>query len=162
MKYAEGHAPNARIVPRIPELTSDLAYAAGIVDGEGCITARVFVNKYGFNQTTLVLQVCMCSHSVISWLVDRFGGRIMKRKAKGRWRIRYTWRMRGHRVGPILKAITPFMIEKREQALLAIQISDCLAKMEVGGGRKVSDLSRRSELATAITRLNNPIETRVQ
>jgi len=126
------------------------------VDGEGTIYARIFVNKKGFNQTTLRLQVMMYSEAVTKWLHKKFAGEFHFYKKKDRRHECFYWRLQGQRVGPVLRALLPYMIEKKERALLAIQLSDALAQMRCGGKRKVPNLTTRNELAASIRRLNNP------
>lgn len=100
---------------------TELAYAAGIVDGEGCI----FIGNRGGNATpkyTLKVEVCSTTPVVLRWLRNRFGGNITnattpsdKQKPQQRWSVSTA------AAGKFLAAIRPYMVIKAEQADLAIQ-----------------------------------------
>src|SRR5689334_11022066 len=103
--YATGHAPNERVTVKVSLMISDLAYAAGIIDGEGCIYARIQMTRSGSLSTFLQLQVMMCSESVVAWFAQMFGGDVyidQPRSLKNR--ARFAWQIRGRNLAPVLRA----------------------------------------------------------
>src|SRR6266567_6919646 len=94
--YAPGHAPCERVEIRIPSDPTDLAYAAGIIDGEGCIYARIHTTKRDGISTVLQLQVIMCSEVIVAWFAKMFGGEIFVLQPPSlNHRARFTWQVRG-------------------------------------------------------------------
>jgi len=155
--YAPGHAPNERIEIHIPKLISDLAYAAGIIDGEGCIYARVHLMQSGRINTIIQLLVNMCSESVVSWLAKMFGGEIYVYKpVSGKVRTKFTWKISGRNVGVVLQALSPYLIEKKQRAALAIELSELIRKSSPRRQQGVSEseLCRRREIAMTIKSFN--------
>ena len=98
--------------------THDLAYLAGIVDGEGCIYAEAKRSR-----SSIRLTVTNTSLALINWIVGRFGGNVhVCKKSRRRKRICYSWYVNGQRLAArILAAIIPYMVIKRKQAELALQ-----------------------------------------
>lgn len=160
--YATGHAPNERINVKIPLLISDLAYAAGIIDGEGCIYARVQMTKSGSLSTFLQLQVMMCSESVVAWFAQMFGGDVYIDQPRSlNNRVRFAWQIRGRNLAPVLRAILPYLKEKKQRAALAIQLADTLASSKPGRERKVNagEETKRRELAGQIKAFNQNLRS---
>ncbi len=159
--YASGHAPNERLDIRVPILASDLGYAAGIIDGEGCIYARVATNKQGMS-TFLQLQVTMCSETVVAWFAGAFGGDVYIDHPKSfNNRARFHWQIRGRQVGIVLRALLPHLKEKRQRAELAIALSDLLGSSKPGKNRRVpaDELSKRKDLAGQIKAFNQNLRS---
>jgi len=92
---------------------ADLAWAAGIIDGEGSLhIARS--RKYHLPQ----LRVEMCHRPTLAKLQEIFGGRLWHRKKPrtDKWRQTWNWHAQGSFLFPILKAIRPFMVTKANEA----------------------------------------------
>lgn len=102
----------------------DRAYAAGIIDGEGCIrlTKRGAAGGKGFRvgQYTLTLEVTNTDKQIIDWLVGKFGGSVShtgvnhRENRKEKWH----WRVAANKALYALDAIFPYLIIKRRQAKL--------------------------------------------
>ncbi len=92
-----------------------LAYAAGIVDGEGSIsifrTGRSLI-------PTIRVDVGMTHFGVISWLRQMFGGTDTQTFA-GRNRPLYRWHISGHGAIAVLEQLTPWLRVKQAHAWLA-------------------------------------------
>lgn len=102
----------------------DLAYAAGIIDGEGSIGVysnkdkRVTLGK----KFRLTVQVGMSDPQPIDFLHYVFGG--SSTTVNGRqsgYRLRYLWALSTQQAKGFLIAILPYLKGKREQAEVAIQ-----------------------------------------
>ena len=159
--YASGHAPNERLDIHVPSTAIDLAYAAGIVDGEGCIWAKFDMNKQGMS-TFLQLQITMCSENVVAWFAQTFGGSVYIQQPKSfNYRAKFTWQIRGRQVGIVLSSLIPYLKEKKQRAYLAIELSEILGRSTPGRRRKISEeeLSRRRELASSIKAFNHNLRS---
>jgi hypothetical protein len=157
--YATGHSPHERTDIRIPDDPTVLAYAAGIVDGEGCVYARAWLRPDGLFHTTVQLQVTMCSASVIKYLYDAFGGRVytdVPRSGHAQYKRRFIWSINNRKVRVILAALLPYLIEKRQRAEIAIQLANMMG--ERGKGRKFAvpqtERDERIRLAAQIKAFN--------
>lgn len=124
--YAHGHgtasSPGAS---RIPANPIDLAYAAGLVDGEGCIYGICKVYR-GSLRTVVRLSILMCSRSTMSWIHEKFGGSLYELPHREGRPDRFLWQVGCSHSGPVLRALIPYLIEKREQAVVALQLLDLL------------------------------------
>ena len=99
------------------EITSEMfAYAAGYIDGEGCIR----VDRY-----TIRVEVTACYPGTLRWLADLFGGNfVVKTKATATFRKQYRWSVNGQNSRILLEGILPFSMEKKTQIKLALQFLD--------------------------------------
>ena len=98
------------------------AYAAGYVDGEGCIR----IDRY-----SLRVEVTSCYPATLKWLSDTFGGKFsLKAEASGAYRRAYRWNINAKAAGEFLQGIVPFSMEKKTQAKLAIQFLETTDKTE--------------------------------
>ena len=99
---------------------TDLAYIAGIVDGEGSIS----ISRYGGkrNSSYCRLTVTNTSEWLIRWLQFSLGGSVSvyKRKEESH-KIAYNWYLNEHLTLDALKLILPYLRIKRPQAEIAIQ-----------------------------------------
>lgn len=105
-------------------LKIDLAYAAGIVDGEGCVSltrcnrsdvASGYVN-------VLKVAVAMTTPSIPTWLHTTFGGSLTKKKASyNNHRDVYTWMVQSNQAQIFLEQLTPHLKLKAHQAKLGVQ-----------------------------------------
>lgn len=91
----------------------DLAYLAGIFDGEGCIIISPGP------QHQIRMDVTNTHRGVIDWLRDTFGGRVQATK-RGQYRRIYRWGASHRRAVALLKFLLPYLHVKKEQAELAI------------------------------------------
>jgi hypothetical protein len=105
--------------------STDLAWQAGIIDGEGCITLTKQIRKGrpspAFRPMITVsnTDVRICNPFVESW-----GGKLYKRpdsRTDKNWADSYTWYCPWSSVTTCLKAIIPYLAAKRSQAELLIE-----------------------------------------
>ena len=94
------------------EVEERLAYLAGFFDGEGCIT----VNANG----GITLRVINTSKPVLDLFKEILGGSIGDRTQKVNKR-QYAWSAYGNTAYKILHALYPYLIEKQDQADLALE-----------------------------------------
>jgi hypothetical protein len=118
---------------RVPDNPVDLAYAAGLIDGEGCVYA-ICKSYRGSLRTIVRLSVLMCSRPAVDWLRTKFGGSFYALPPRFGRPDRFLWQVTCSHAGPVLRALLPYLKEKRKQAEVALQILDLL-KTWGGDGR---------------------------
>lgn len=110
-----------RTPPKIYNPTdTELSYAAGIIDGEGCI----FVDKNGrpdYKHCTILVNIGNTDGRIIAWFIKTFGGRVKTDfNLDTGTRHCYIWYMKGNKAFKLLNQISPLLIIKKEQAETAI------------------------------------------
>jgi hypothetical protein len=107
----------------------DCAYLAGIIDGEGCITARIERRRRPDGQDQTWLSIAVTVHIVntdrrlIDWLVDFWPGDVtplkrMSARHKPAWRFQAA----GRSTPVLLADAMPYLMLKCEQANLAMEL----------------------------------------
>lgn len=95
---------------------TDLAWAAGIIDGEGSISlARC--KRQGKDETySLRVQVGNTDPRMILRLKELFGGSIPKVENRGRYKPMWRWILYGNAAAVFLTSVLPYLVSKRDQA----------------------------------------------
>lgn len=100
---------------------TDLAYAAGIVDGEGCISFCYSHKKY----QALLVEVTNTNEWLVRWFSFVFGGRTYfqndKRRVGPKYKPIFRWIIRSTEALEFLKLIYPYLMLKKTQADIAIK-----------------------------------------
>ena len=109
----------------IPSSKEDLAYIAGILDGEGCIQVRLLKHngsKWGMMKCEVI--IVNTSKELIDWLSKKLNLDIGVRKRKNpKWKPCYYVKTTNmYEVLLLLKALLPYLIVKRKQAEEAIKL----------------------------------------
>lgn len=103
---------------------TDLAYVAGIVDGEGSISL-INVGHNPKRTMTVVVQVANTNEWLVQWLRFSFGGWVTTAKRTEvqaqKWKPCYQWRVTALLAFDFLKLITPYLRLKKPQAEIALQ-----------------------------------------
>jgi hypothetical protein len=137
------HAPS-------PEI---LAYAAGVIDGDGCITCHYEKKRPGI--ITIDMVVNMVEKAPIQWLHTTFGGRCYQRTLPKPWRSVVIWELKGIPARNALLLLHPYLVLKQPQAQLAITLCDLITAR---GGTSIrlttEEISDRERLYYAIRKLN--------
>lgn len=100
----------------------DLAYAAGIFEGEGTVAAY---GNHGSSSRTfgLFARVGMCDEEVPVWLHETWGGSICRRTPKNpNWSDNWIWTAYGDDALVFLEAIQPYLRLPRIKAKVEIGI----------------------------------------
>lgn len=105
---------------------TDLAYTAGIIDGEGCI--RVLKNTYG-----LAVSVGNTDSALMLWLESKWGGRIYGRsygrlKHYPRSKPFMQWQIYGKNATDMLQMCMPYMVIKQDRAAVAMKMVPLFGK----------------------------------
>lgn len=122
----------------------NLAWAAGLIDGEGCIslTRRMPQKTNGAVNPNyrLVLKVTMCHEETILLLHRMFGlGTVQSQKqSQSYWSKPWTWFCNATDAEKVLKKILPYMITKREEAEVALKFLSETDRNRTGKSRSLS------------------------
>jgi hypothetical protein len=98
----------------------ELAYLAGIVDGEGCITFQQLTN----GNIAPGLYIGNTNFALMQWLLDHCGGHVSPMKVRGNRKPGYMWYARRSEIPKVLRLILPYMVLKREQAEIMLSFYD--------------------------------------
>lgn len=121
--------------------TIDLAYLAGIIDGEGC----VFIGNFSCNAKfktpyfqTLIL-VSNTDKALIDWLYKTFGGSFIKytraQTPKNSRKEVFKWSIQGERLTHIGEVVLPFLICKKNQVEILLKMRYSLERVKVQKGK---------------------------
>jgi len=88
-----------------------VGYAAGLIDGEGCI----LINRQG-TAYTLQVRVGMSSNKAVSLMHKTFGGSLKINN----FSHMYTWVLCSMEAEGFLRCILPFLLVKKDEAQVAI------------------------------------------
>lgn len=97
---------------------NDLAYLAGIMDSDGCIS----ISKWPAmgNRTdryVLELTVVNTSETLMRWLVEKWGGWYKsRRRVSEKHKETFDWKFTNNRAVEILEQILPYLVVKSAQA----------------------------------------------
>ena len=99
-----------------------LAYLAGLIDGEGTITVTYHTPRKGKHKyLTLWVKVANTDARMTEWIKSALSGWITVYH-RPPYKICYVWGDTGQRAASILRAVYPYLITKKEQAKLAIEM----------------------------------------
>src|ERR1700675_1391807 len=120
-----------------------LRYLAGIMDGEGCIGAW---NRRAKDPTRrrvhaeVSLRICMTTPFAVQMFHETFGGALFAEKRKGtKRRQTFAWVATATKAENCLRALVPFLREKREQAETALALMAIMHRPRPGLPRLLSD-----------------------
>jgi len=119
-------------------------YAAGFMDGEGCI------NVSSTRSTTFIrILIVNTNLEVLKYFQQKWGGDISENKRhKSNWKIAYTWRVSHVACLTFLNDVYPFLIVKKKQAEAAF----IFFNNRPGKGNRWTD-SRLAEATEAINQI---------
>lgn len=114
---------------------TSLAYAAGLIDSDGCIA----IEKREPANYRLKVFVTNTDGRMLDWLKNNFGGHVRihhKRvgntnKQKSTWKDSWNWIKLGGNASKFLNEIYPYLVIKKQQAKIAILFCDTMTQ----GGR---------------------------
>ena len=123
-------------------------YAAGFMDGEGCI------NVSSCRTTTYIrVLIVNTNREVLEMFQQRWGGDIKQNKQqKAHWKVSYTWRVSYAACQQFLKDVYPFLVIKKKQAEAAFIFFD----NQPGKGKRWTDgsLGEANKAILSIKQLN--------
>ena len=139
---------------------AQIAYLAGIIDGEGCFyIGNVKQGKYGSGyQWQAMLKITNCDESLILWLEQTFGG---AKDSRYRWTSKkkftrpvYNWQATADMLDYIILQVYPFLIIKKRHAEVMAKYRYTCQNI---GSRRLDDwkVEARLELMAEMRNLNS-------
>ncbi len=144
-------------LPPLEVSAIDLSYAAGILDGEGCIGIAAKKPPNERPSHYIHVTVAMTREEIPAWLAEIFGGSVGFSEAKPRKKAKWTWRVNNRRARRFLAVVRPYLKIKDQQAAIALQLhEDVFARSGIAAKRKLTDdeIIRRESLKRQISDLN--------
>ena len=130
---------------------TDLAYLAGILDGEGSISIHKHKDKsshLGYCYQ-LVINVANTNEWLINWIHLSFGGWIYKKRMISRhYKQVYLWSASSLQAKTLLELVLPYLRIKKPQAEIALQFQS--KKQHNSGGKTKSSEAYAVEEAERI------------
>lgn len=127
--------------------STDLAWVAGFLDGEGCFTVGVSRGRRKFDPKITLTQK---DYRPVEKLLSVIGGRAYIDASRLDGRVFHVWAMSGAtQLSEILPKIIPFLVLKREQAELLYEM--CYG-MYLRGSNRVTDneIERREKITSRL------------
>ena len=132
-----------------------LAWAAGLIDGEGCISIAKADRKLKSPHYKMQVQVAMCHKPTIERLYEMFGGSVSMRHGKGHNRNSWTWTIFNNQAAVLLKSLLPYMVTKQDEAKVAVEFQEHVVATPSRGwqGLLPETLAARESMYQACKRL---------
>jgi hypothetical protein len=145
------------------------AYLAGFIDADGSITIvnAKYKDKKGITriQYRIKLSAHNCKIQPIQVLQKEFGGGKLRNTRRGKiklhpnWRSCYEWIITNHMAANAIKSMLPYLIVKKEQALLCLEMDRLKTETNAAIRRWNPELGKKItnqfiELKTKINVLN--------
>lgn len=130
-----------------------LAYLAGIIDGEGTF----YLAKHPIqNKFFCRIYVVNTDEKLIKWLQENFGGLVYKRNSikNPHWKTKFEWVIDKCKIDPICHRILPYLVIKKEHAETMIKFRKTFTPRK---RERISEekLSYRISLCKYMTQLNH-------
>jgi len=145
-----------------------IEYLAGLFDGEGCINIRKVPldNAEGFSYSLRVI-FCMTHEPIIRAIAEQVGSafcplRVRNNPSASRWKVAYQTQLCSEKGAQLLRDMMPFLIVKREEAILAIKLQDHITRYRNSAKRwtieeRVSYMDYREGLRLQIKSLKQTV-----
>ena len=130
-------------------MKKNLAYIAGLFDGEGCVVIRKD-RKY----FRLEVRITNTNRKVIDYIHSFFNGDVIVYD-KGRYKTCYNLRFADGKGAKFLKSVLPYLIIKKEQAKLGIEFQEKVIRKIRNKCLTKRDLTLRKKYKEKISKLNN-------
>ena len=145
---------------------AELAYLAGLVDGEGCfyighVKTRSKPTGLPYYNYHSLLKISNNCKEVLEWVYNTFGGRttLFNKKTKDHTRnfITYDWYATGYLVRDLTILLLPYLIIKKAQAEVMIKMRNTFPESGSRGPCQPNAdiLELRAKLCTQMHRLNS-------
>src|SRR5512138_762750 len=106
-------------------VNTELAYAAGLFDGEGSVS---LVRQKNNRSHSPQVSVASNDYEVLAWFQKRFGGSIVtKQPRKATHSVSYDWRLTDRRALSFLELIRPYLVIERKIRRVDLLLNNYLA-----------------------------------
>jgi hypothetical protein len=101
--------------PYREKMSTDLAYLAGVIDGEGTVTLTKNNKRDPFRRISV--SVSNTDLDLIEWLHAEFGGKVrIRARQKAHYKVAYEWRIESDQALNLLKRVTKYLrVRSRKQ-----------------------------------------------
>ena len=131
---------------------TDLAYTAGIIDGEGWISLSRNGGAKGDKSISLIVGVENTNEWLIRWLYFAFGGNFKAKRIRAPQRQPiWGWSLSAKKALVFLKQVYPYLNIKKPQADIAIKFQEGKTKRQC---RRLSEGERAVEEAQRLLLIN--------
>jgi hypothetical protein len=100
----------------------DLAYAAGYIDGDGCLYIGTFATTKGTTYE-FSIQVSSVKKESTDWLKKTFGGSTRSKETEGNRRTPHVWTIKGKKSLSLAEAILPYLVDKNQECQIFIEFA---------------------------------------
>jgi hypothetical protein len=142
----------------IPDDVAVLGYIAGLIDGEGHIGITSSFDKKKSKNPSHAARVVVtnCDARLVQWLHRSVGGGLVEvdHKQRDRWRTCYRWVLNGQNAEDMLRAVMSYLVIKREQAEIVLQLRATGRGAWRGRGLASEVVAEREALKVQINLLN--------
>ena len=113
----------------------NLHYAAGFFDGEGCVHIA--------RNVRVVISGCF-KPGLLDKFAARWGGRVVLARWSDASRSRpgVRWEITGQKAAAFLTDVLPYLVERRDQARLALKLHVIKRRLNVRGGKGYTQAQR--------------------
>jgi len=134
---------------------TDIAYLAGIVDGDGSISIAKCTRYKGRCRYWLQLNVTNCSKELVEWIKDRYGGTIQTKTPTTKGRAIYRWCLANQNAEYLIEELVDYLIVKKDQAYVALEFRNTYGKTDYRqGGLSQDIIDMRDVMREAVSKLN--------
>jgi hypothetical protein len=131
---------------------TDIAWAAGFFDGEGCVEAYFTVNKH---RKAKQLSTSLKAHNTdirpLLRLQEIFGGVVRtERQAKGTRVAIWVWKISGKQATDVALAMMPYATVKFEQLVYFIKLRELIGMPAEGKSYSADVIGQRQDLVERI------------
>ena len=120
----------------------ELAYAAGLFDGEGSIS----LVRHRDNRThSPQVSVASTDYEVVIWFQKRFGGSVVTKQPRmSNHSVSYDWRLTDRRALAFLELIRPYLVIERKIRRIDLLLNDYVA-CTPRNGRYTEEMAERKQ-----------------
>ena len=149
--------------PTVEPSEADYWYAAGFIDGEGCVTVRASTSPTAVNPSmyaSVTISQADPYGSMLQWFADRWGGAIRKKfrrpSASPRERDAWEWCVVGQQAYRLLEGVRPMLKIKGPQADNALRLKQGRRQGMTGRNRSLSadEITLQADVLATARRLN--------
>lgn len=146
-------ARRQRVADRPQWPAVDLAWAAGMFEGEGTATISVVTNRLGNPSGRCLISLTSTDPQIIEFFHSRWpASTISTRQPKPNHRIAQVWQLHGDRILPFIADITPYLRTDSEKAKFALVEEAQWLRRKGNKDQAVKD--RLSTITSEIRQLN--------
>ena len=118
----------------------DIAWAAGLFDGEGCVYVAKHKPRRGASeQYILAAKVAMTHKPTIERFAQLFGGNILpSQDARANHRPMWVWAIYGRKVHPFLRNILSYAVTKKQEVEIGLEAAQEWKEQPPGRGVRIS------------------------